>query len=66
MSLDLKKTLEMVVHGNSKKAIPNEISRIRRKKELKPLDEVINEDPCNRDSQFYLLLNKSTLDYYTY
>ena len=40
MSLNLKKTWEMVVREKSKKPVPDEISNIGRKKELKHLGVV--------------------------
>ena len=56
MTLNFKKTLEMVVRGKTRKTPPGDIDGIARKKELKLLGVTFNEDPCNWDTQFEHML----------
>ena len=59
MTLNFKKTFEMVVRGRTRKTPPGDIVGIVRKKELKLLGLTFNEDPCNWDTQFEHMLGKA-------
>ena len=52
ITLNLKKTWEMVVRGNTKKPIPEPMKDIERKGELKLLGVTFTELPCNCDTHF--------------
>lgn len=47
MSLNFKKTCKMVVSGNSRESLSDEIPNIGRKVELQLLGVVFSEDPSN-------------------
>ena len=59
MTLNFKKTFEMVVSRKTRKTPPGKIVGIVRKKELKLLGVIFNEDPCNWDTQFEHMLGKA-------
>ena len=61
MTLNLKKTLEMVVRGNAKTQIPEPMKDIERKEELKLLGVTFNELPCNWDTHFEHMISKATI-----
>ena len=52
MTLNMKKTFEMVVKGKTTMPLPEPVDGIIRKSELKLLGVTVNEDPCNWDVQF--------------
>ena len=52
ITLNLKKTWEMVVRGNTKKPIPEPMKDIERKGELKLLGVTFTKPPCNCDTHF--------------
>ena len=52
ITLNLKKTWEMVVRGNTKKPIPEPMKDIERKGELKLLGVTFTKLPCNCDTHF--------------
>lgn len=60
MTLNLSKTWEMVVRGKTSKSLPDVITTIERKNELKLLGVTFNENPCNWDSHIDLLLQKAS------
>ena len=59
MTLNFKKTFEMVARGKTSKTPPSDIDGIARKKELKLLGVTFNEDPYNWDTQFEYMLGKA-------
>ena len=59
MTLNFKKTFEMVVRGRTRKTPPGDIVGIVRKNELNLLGLTFNEDPCNWDTQFEHMLGKA-------
>ena len=60
----MKKTFEMVVKGKTRMPLPESMGGIARKSELKLLGVTINEDPCNRDTQFENMLSKASFRLY--
>ena len=60
MTLNMKKTFEMVVKGKTTMPLPEPVDGITRKSELKLLGVTVNQDPCNWDAQFENMLNKAT------
>ena len=60
MTLNMKKTFEMVVKGKTTMPLPEPVDRITRKSELKLLGVTVNEDPCNWDVQFENMLSKAS------
>ena len=52
MKLNLKKTLEMILRGMTKKPLLEPLPNIKRKNELKLLGVTSNEHPCNWDTDF--------------
>ena len=62
MKLNMKKIFEMVVEGKTRMPLPESISGIGRKSELKLLGVTANADPCNWDAQFKICLVKQVLD----
>ena len=62
MTLNMKKTFEMVVKGKTTMPLPEPVDGITRKSELKLLGVTVNEDPCNWDVQFKTCLAKQVLD----
>ena len=60
----MKKTFEMVVKGKTRMPLPESMDGIARKSELKLLGVTINEDPCNRDTQFENMLSKASSGLY--
>ena len=60
MTLNMKKTFEMVVKGKTTMPLPEPVDGITRKSELKLLGVTVNEDPCNWDVQFENMLSKAT------
>ena len=65
MTLNHKKTWEMVIQGKSKKPVPEEIPNIERREELKLLGVFFNENPTNWDKQLDTLLSKASSRLYT-
>ena len=59
MTLNFKRTFEMVVKGRPRETPPGDIGGIIRKKELKLLVVTFHEDPCNWDTQFKHMLGKA-------
>jgi len=59
MTLNFKKTFEMVVRGKTWKTPPGDIDGLARKKELKLLGVTFNEDPCDWNTQFEHMLGKA-------
>ena len=59
MTLNMKKTFEMVVKGKTTMPLPEPVDGITRKSELKLLGVTVNEDPCNWDVQFENMLSKA-------
>ena len=66
MPLNMGKTWEMVIHGNSTEPIPNQIPSIERKTWLEILGTILQENPCNWNMDFHKLISKasSTLNAY--
>ena len=60
MTLNMKKTFEMVVKGKTTMPLPEPVNGIIRKSELKLLGVRVNEDPCNWDLQFENMLSKAS------
>ena len=60
MTLNMKKTFEMVVKGKTTMPLPEPVDRITRKSKLKLLGVTVNEDPCNWDVQFENMLSKAS------
>lgn len=60
MTLNMKKTFEMVVKGKTTMPLPEPVDGIIRKSELKLLGVTVNEDPCNWDVQFENMLSKAS------
>ena len=60
MTLNMKKTFEMVVKGKTTMPLPEPVDGITRKRELKLLGVTVNQDPCNWDAQFENMLSKAT------
>ena len=60
MTLNMKKTFEMVVKGKTTMPLPEPVHGIIRKSELKLLGVTVNEDPCNWDAQFENMLSKAS------
>ena len=59
MTLNFKKTFDMVVRGKTRKTPPGDIDGIARKKDLKLLGVTFNEDPCNWNTQFEHMLDEA-------
>ena len=60
MPLNMRKTWEMVIHGNSNEPIPNPIPAIERKTWLEILGTILQENPCNWDMHFHKLISKAS------
>ena len=60
MKLNLSKTWEIVSRGKTTKQVPSALPSIVRKPELKLLGVTFNEDPCDCDTHFDLLLRKAS------
>ena len=60
MTLNTKKTFEMVVKGKNTMPLPEPVDGITRKSELKLLGVIVIEDPCNWDAQFENMLSKAS------
>ena len=60
MTLNMKKTFEMVVKGKTIRPLPEPVDGIIRKSELKLLGVTVNEDPCNWDVQFENMVSKAS------
>ena len=60
MKLNLSKTWEIVSRGKTTKQVPSALPSIVRKPELKLLGVTFNEDPCDWDTHFDLLLRKAS------
>ena len=60
MKLNLSKTWEIVSRGKTTKQVPSALLSIVRKPELKLLGVTFNEDPCDWDTHFDLLLRKAS------
>ena len=57
MTLNMSKTLEMVVRGRTNKLPPPQIDNIERKSWLNLLGMLLKDDPCNWDMQVDNLLS---------
>ena len=60
MKLNLSKTWEMVAKGKTTKALPDSITSIERKSELKLLGVTFNQDLTNWDTHIDSLLHKAS------
>ena len=60
MTLNMKKTFEMVVKGKPTMPLPEPVDGRIRKSELKLLGVTVNEDPCNWDVRFQNMLSKAS------
>ena len=60
VKLNLSKTWEMVLRGKTTKQVPDALPSIVRKPELKLFGATFNQDPCNWDTHFDLLLRKAS------
>ena len=60
MTLNLSKTWEMVVKGKTSKTLPDPVTTIVRKSELKLLGVTFNQDPCNWDTHIDSILHKAS------
>ena len=58
--LNLSKTWEMFVRGRTRKPLPEAMSDIGRKSELKLLGVTFNEHPCNWNTHFDHMLSKAS------
>ena len=58
--LNLSKTWEMVIRRKTRKPLPEAISNIQRKSELKLLGVTFNKQPCNWDTHFDHMLGKAS------
>jgi hypothetical protein len=60
MDLNLDKTWEMVLKGNSLKPLPDPLQFIERKEWLKLLGVLFQNNPCNWDMHFKYILKKAS------
>ena len=65
MSLNMKKTSEMIVHGNIPGSLPNPIPSIERKTWLKTLGMTLQDNLCNWDIHMHELTSKASSRMYT-
>ena len=64
MTINLKKTWEVILRGKTKKPLSEPLPDLKRKKELKLLGVTFNEHPWNWDTHFDQMITKASSTLY--